>query len=198
MPGLARRNFCHPIVTFPEHEIGYAPVFLFPMKTALCFLLLILPGMAGALVASEIVVKSPDKAKTWAHGSIDSRKLVWKKEQKKLYAVVTFSNAQYAGMGEAAERETFEFSLPGIIYDSAARRFYASDTKGRPVAVAEMKKEFLGQSIQPLPHTLVRVIRLKGNVEVILEANTPTVLNLPATGGTNGTYTVPLDAVLRQ
>ena len=118
-----------------------------------------------------ISIPSPDKAVTFAYGTIKNHTLIWSKKYRMLYARVTFTDAEQAS-GQPSE-DAHEFRLPGISFDEAKGIFYATSPKGVLVPVAQMKQALFFKTVAPLPNANVRIQKVRSDVTVILEAISP-------------------------
>jgi hypothetical protein len=143
-----------------------------------------------------IAITSPDKATTFAFGTIKSHTLIWNKAV--LIARITFTDED-AAMTPSTE-DMHEFRLPGITFDAAKGIFYAQSAKGEMIPVAHIKKTLFINSIETLPNARVRVIHPKGNVTVVLEAVSPDDPALHAPPGKSdpsGTQQVDIQSTFR-
>ncbi len=168
-------------------------------RYALLFILTL--GLFSGLVRAEeddgplISITSPDRATTFAFGSIKDRVLVWNKKNQVLIVRVTFTDAEENN--GSANDDTHDFKLPGVTFDETKGVFYATSPKGVVVPVAHNKKALFFKSIEILPNAAVRILHPRGNVTVILEAissNDP-AMHPPPTDP-DGTHRVDADKIL--
>ena len=118
-----------------------------------------------------IAITSPDKATTYAFGSIKSHALIWDKKRQLLIAQVVFIDPETAS-GQPEDDE-HEFRLPGVCFDESKGLFYAVSARGETIPVAHIKKELFFKSIEILPNANVSIEHPHGNVTVTLEAISP-------------------------
>jgi hypothetical protein len=157
--------------------------------------------LSGLLWALEddgplISITSPDRAVTFAYGSIKNRSLVWNKKEEVLIVRVTFTDAEQSN--GSSNDDTHDFKLPGVTFDEAKGFFFATSPKGIIVPVAHTKKALFFKTIEILPNAAVRILHPRGNVTVILEAispNDPSMHPLPM--DSNGTHKVDADKILQ-
>jgi hypothetical protein len=160
---------------------------------------LILPRIAPAQDDDglPISITSPDKATTFAYGSIKSHALVWNKNEKMLVAMVTFTDADQ-NFGQSNE-DMHEFRLPGVRFDEAKGVFLATTAKGEVIPIAHIKKTLFIKTIEVLPNARIRILHSRGNVTIILEAispNDPAMHPSPANSDSDGTHQVDIDKIL--
>jgi hypothetical protein len=144
-----------------------------------------------------ISITSPDRATTFAYGTIKDHALIWNKSAKVLIARVTFTDAELSS-GQSDD-DTHEFRLPGVSFDEAKGIFFATTEKGEVIPVARITKVLFFKSIETLPNARVRVIHPKGVVTVILEAISPNdpAMHPPASGSNpDATRKVDINQVL--
>jgi len=164
------------------------------------FALMLTVILLGTLQAEDegplISITSPDRAITFAYGSIKDRVLIWKKKEGVLVARVTFTDAEQSN--GSANDDTHEFKLPGVTFDEAKGIYYATSPKGVTVPVAHTKKALFFKAIEILPNAAVRIQRQRGKVTVILEAISPNdpALHPPPTDP-DGTHKVDTDKILQ-
>jgi hypothetical protein len=135
------------------------------MKIALFAALVILPSL---LHANTVKIVSPDTAQTYTYSSVTWRSFHWDAAQQQFTARITFSNYQYVSHDELLDEESYNFEFPGVKFDPGTGTFFAKGSNGRHVAVAELSKDLIGQSIKPLPGTVIHVLKQSGKVVVIL------------------------------
>jgi hypothetical protein len=126
---------------------------------------------AGALLADDgppISITSPDKAVTFAYGTIKQRTLFWDGRGKILMARVVFTDAD--PVVGSPQDDAHEFRLPGVSFDPAKGVFYAVSARGETIPVARLKKALFFKTIEVLPNAVIRIQHPRGNVTVILEA----------------------------
>lgn len=172
------------------------------LRHLLFFAWALLVGFSGNLWSQDdeeappVSITSPDKATTFAYGSIKERALIWNKKEKVLVARITFTDAEQSN--GASNDDTHDFRLPGVTFNEAKGFFYATSSKGEVIPVARTKKALFFNSIQILPNAAVRIQRLRGNVTVILEAISPTdpAMHAPAPDS-DSTHSVDANKLLQ-
>ena len=133
--------------------------------------MLVLSRAAAFAKAPPISITSPDQGSTYVFASIKDHQLIWDKRRRELVAHVVFQ--EYDKTDGPASDDEHDFRLPGVRFDPATGIFSATSAKGKVIPVARLKKSFLFSSIETLPNAVVRVVRLGGNVSVVLEAISP-------------------------
>lgn len=145
-----------------------------------------------------IAITSPDKATTYAFGSIKSHALIWDKKRQLLIAQVVFIDPETAS-GQPEDDE-HEFRLPGVSFDESKGLFYAVSARGETIPVARVKKTFFLKTIEVLPNANVRIQHPHGNVTVILEAispNDPAMRARPPDTNPDDTHAVDISKILQ-
>ena len=131
-----------------------------------------MPLLCVAEVQSPpIEITSPDKATTFAYGSIKQHQLYWDRPKNELIARVVFEDVNQEG--GAAQNDVLDFRLPGIQFDSGRGIFYATTTNGEKIPVASYSHRLFLKSVATLPNAVVRIQHPHGKVTVILEALRP-------------------------
>jgi hypothetical protein len=119
-----------------------------------------------------ISITSPDTGSTFVFGSLKGRQLYWNKRAKMLIAGVTYTDADMLS-DSAAQDDTMEFRLPGVAFDETHGTFSATTSKGEVIPIARIKRALFVKSIEILPNARVRILRVHGTVNVVLEAISP-------------------------
>ncbi len=125
---------------------------------------------ASLAVANATSVRSPETVQTYAYSSILWHQLRWLPGPKALVASITFSTLNYASRVEPRHDERFDFSLPGVKFDSNSGIFFVSDAQGQHIPVAALRPKLIGQSIELLPGAQMNVFMRSGEVHVVLLA----------------------------
>jgi hypothetical protein len=146
--------------------------------------------------AVEFTIQSPEKGEVWPKSSMTDQVLRWNEKQKVLVAEVTFSTGNYAGMGEAAEKETYEFTFPGVMYDPDQRLFFAPAPNGEKVPVAQRTKVWIGSRIDLCKVATIHVSRFKTELTLYMVVNTQPSVEVPIKDGEDGVKSVPLDQMI--
>lgn len=139
------------------------------MKAALFAAFLLLPVM---LQAGVVKIISPDSAQTYSYSRAVNRWLYWDAEHHRLFARITFSTVDYVTKYEPLQEETYKFTFPGVKFDRSTNTFYAKTSGGKRVPVAVLSKDLIGQSIKPLPGTVIYIFKRSGHVVVALTGST--------------------------
>jgi hypothetical protein len=156
--------------------------------------------LSGPLPAQEddgppVSITSPDRATTFAYGSIKDRVLIWSRKEQVLIARVTFTDAEQSN--GSSNDDTHDFKLPGVTFDEAKGLFSATSRKGVIIPVAHVKKALFFKTIEVLPNAAVRILRDRGNVTVILEAIGPDDPAMhPAPTDPDGAHKVDADKIV--
>ena len=135
-------------------------------------------GIAPLAMADSVAIRSPQTAQTHADSSILWHQLRWLPGSQTLVASITFSNLNYVSTDEPRDDERFDFSLPGVKFDSKDETFYVAGAHGERIPVAAMQRDLIGYSIKVLPGAQVDVFKRSGSVHVTLVAG-----NSPLSGG---------------
>lgn len=148
--------------------------------------------------ALEFRITSPDKGEVWPKSNMTNRVLRWKEKAQTLVAEVTFSTANYSGMGERTESETYEFTLPGTSFDPATQIFYAAAPSGEKVAIAQRTKQMIGNRIDLYKTAIIRVARFRTELTLTLDVNTVLPVETPQKVNVDGTISVPIESLIKR
>jgi hypothetical protein len=85
------------------------------MKPAL--LLAIIASSFSSVFGGELVITSPDHARTFAYGEMTWRQLYVDRASGVLAARITFSNLPYVSGSDPRADESFDFRFPGVQAD---------------------------------------------------------------------------------
>src|SRR5262245_8043061 len=96
-------------------------------------------GVITSAGASEVVLTSPDHARTFAYGEMVWRQLSIDPDRCQLAARITFSNVSFAGSPEERVDERFDFRFPGTHVDPKTRTVFVRDRLGKRIAVARFR-----------------------------------------------------------
>ena len=99
-------------------------------------LLAVAVGSIAAAFGSEIIITSPDHARTFAYGEMVWHQLYVDPTTHVLGARVTLSNLPYVGDNEPRVDEPFDFRFPGVHVDPAKRALFARARRGNQITVA--------------------------------------------------------------
>lgn len=137
------------------------------MKTILFIACLLCPLFVWG---SEVRIVSPESAQTYSYSDITWHSLHWDAGRRTLFADITFSTYNYVTRAEPLHEESYQFAFPGVKFDSGTNTFFAVSPHGHHVAVARFSNDLIGESIKPLPGTVIRVFKSSGKVNVLLTA----------------------------
>jgi hypothetical protein len=137
------------------------------MKSLLFAALLLLPSLTQAGVVKII---SPDTAQTYSYSDVTWKSLRWDAGRRRLTANITFSTYNYVNHFEPLAEESYVFAFPGVKYDRAAGTFFATNARGEHIPVAKYGWDGIGHAIQPLPGTVIYIVKQSGKVVVALTA----------------------------
>ncbi len=140
------------------------------MKKNLALLcLLALVSFLAPAFAESIVVRSPDKNRTWSQAEEESRAFVWDAKAGKFSLFLTYSNIDDASRVNTPQTETLSFSFPGVTWDAAQKLFVLALPGGKTVPVAEKKMKLFMPNIVLLPGNHVAVESPDGVLTVSLD-----------------------------
>ena len=120
--------------------------------------------LAGPAFAG--IVRSPDVAHVEVFDRIIEHELRWVPSERALLASVTFSNVDFVSRVEARRDKRCDFYLPGVRFDARSGIFYDRDG----VAVAALRKRFIGSEIHLLPGAKIWIADRSGTVRLTLAA----------------------------
>jgi hypothetical protein len=135
------------------------------MKIALLTAMILFPSL---LQANTVKIVSPDTEQTYTYSDMTWHSLRWDAARQELSARITFSNYNYVTHTEPLDEESYSFAFPGVKFDRASNTFFARTSNGKLVPVAVLSKDLIGQSIKPLPGTVIHVFKQSGKVTVTL------------------------------
>lgn len=138
------------------------------MKLAV-FLALILGSIAPVSVA-EIVITSPDHARTFAYGEMIWRQLYVDPTNGVLTARITFSNLPYAGDNDPRADESFNFRFPGVQADRTHQALWARARHGEQIAVARIQGGSICRSVDLGAGAKIYLLKESGRVTAVLTA----------------------------
>jgi hypothetical protein len=138
------------------------------MKSAT--LLAVAVGSIAAAFGSEIVIRSPDHARTFAYGEMVWHQLYVDPTTRVLGARVTLSNFSYVGDNEPRVDEPFDFRFPGVHVDPTKRALFARARRGNQITVASIHGEPTCGWIDLAPGAKIYLLKESGHVTAILTA----------------------------
>jgi len=121
-----------------------------------------------------VEVTSPNHVEIYAKSSLTQHTLSWDKQRGELTVSLQFSDSDYTD--SIAHDETFEFSIPGIAFDSKSGLFTLDDGRGNPLPVARRHTVVFISEIEPTPNAAFRIRRGDdGKIGVVLTVYRPEV-----------------------
>ena len=130
----------------------------------------ILLGAMTSVCGSEVVLTSPDHARTFAYGEMVWHQLTFDPRTHALTARITFSNLPYAGSPEAREDEAFDFGFPGTHADLTARTIFVRDRHGKQIIIARFQGNPAQGWIDLTSEAKMFLIKKSGHVTAVLTA----------------------------
>ena len=107
------------------------------MKPAV--LLAIILSSIAPVFGGEIVITSPDHARTFAYGEMIWHQLYVDPTNHVLTVRITFSNLPYVSDNDPRVDEPFDFRFPGLHPDRTNRTLFAHARYGEQIAVARFR-----------------------------------------------------------
>ena len=133
-------------------------------------LLAVAVGSNAAAFGSEIIITSPDHARTFAYGEMVWHQLYVNPTTHVLGARVTLSNLPYVGDNEPRVDEPFDFRFPGVHVDPAKCALFARARRGNQITVALFHGEPRCGWIDLAPGAKIYLLKESGHVTAILTA----------------------------
>lgn len=118
----------------------------------------------------EVVLTSPDRARTFAYGQMVWRQLSVDPARHALVARITFSNLPYAGSPDSRVDEPFDFVFPGTHTDLATRTVFVRDRRGNRIAVARFKGDPANGWADLTAEAKIYLVKESGRVTAFLTA----------------------------
>ena len=138
------------------------------MRSAL--LLVIVFVTMTSLQGGEVVLTSPDHARTFAYGEMVWHQLYVDPTNHALAARITFSNLPYAGDREPRVDEPFDFRFPGTHVDLATRTIFVCARHGRQITVARFQGDPTNGWVDLEPGAKIYLLKESGHVTAVLTA----------------------------
>jgi hypothetical protein len=133
-------------------------------------LLAVAVGSVAAAFGSEIIITSPDHARTFAYGEMVWHQLYVDPTTHVLGARVTLSNFPYVGDNEPRVDEPFDFRFPGVHVDPIKSGLFARARRGNQITVALFHGEPTCGWIDLAPGAKIYLLKESGHVTAILTA----------------------------
>jgi hypothetical protein len=127
-------------------------------------------GSIAAAFGSELIIKSPDHARTFAYGEMVWHQLYVDPATQVFTARVTLSNSPYAGDDEPRVDEPFDFRFPGVQVSPAKRTLFACARRGDPITVAKFHGEPECGWIDLAPGAKIYLLKKSGRLTALLTA----------------------------
>ena len=138
------------------------------MKPAICLALIL--GLTSPLLGAEVVITSPDHARTFAYGEMIWRQLSVDSTSGVLTARITFSNLPYVSDNYPRAEESFDFRFPGVRADVTNHTLLARARHGEPIAVARIQGGPAYGSVDLGVGAKIYLLKESGRVTAILTA----------------------------
>lgn len=130
----------------------------------------ILLGTIGWACGGEVVLTSPNHARTFAYGEMIWRQLSVDRDTHALVARITFSNLPYAGSPDSRVDEPFDFVFPGTHIDPVTRTAFVRDRNGNQIAVARFKGNPANGLADLTAAAKIYLVKERGRVTALLTA----------------------------
>ncbi len=138
------------------------------MKSSL-LLAIIFSSIASAF-GGEIVVPSPDHARTFAYGEMIWHQLDVDATNHVLTARITFSNLPYVSDDEPRVDEPFDFRFLGLHIDRTNRTLLARARHGEQIPVARFRGDSTCGSVDLAAGAKIYLLKESGRVTAVLTA----------------------------
>jgi hypothetical protein len=132
--------------------------------------LTVLLAASGSAIAGAISITSPNRAQTFAYGSMISRQLYRNGRAGELMARITFSNLPYYDDNQPRRDESFDFYFPTVQLDSARQTFVARSGHGELIPVARLRRGLACEWIDLAPGAKMYLLKEHGRVTATLTA----------------------------
>jgi hypothetical protein len=133
-------------------------------------LLAVAVGSIAGAFGGEIIITSPDHARTFAYGEIVWHQLYVNPTTRVFGARVTLSNLPYVGDTEPRVDEPFDFRFPGVHADPVKRTLFARGRRGEQIPVALFHGEPACGWIDLAPGAKIYLLKESGHVTAVLTA----------------------------
>ena len=136
------------------------------MKRLLLFTLSLLVAISAG--AAQIKLLSPDTAQTYAVSWVVDHLFTWNARTGQFGAAVWFSDRSAT---KSRDEESFRFAFPEVKLDASNQTFYVVSETTQRLPIAQLRQNWLGQTIIPTPGTSVLIANEHGKVRLVLTAN---------------------------
>jgi len=138
------------------------------MKPAL--LLAIIVSSLSSVFGGELVITSPDHARTFAYGEMIWRQLYVDPASGVLTARITFSNLPYVSGSDPRSDESFDFRFPSVRAERTNHALYARTRHGEQIAVARIQGSSTGGPVDLVAGAKIYLLKESGRVTAVLTA----------------------------
>ena len=132
------------------------------------FLVVIILGSIAPVFGGEIVITSPDHARTFAYGEMIGHQLYVDPADGVLTARITFSNLPYVSDNDPRSDESFDFRFPGVRADRNNHALLARARHGAQTAVARIQGGSPCRSVDLAVGAKIYLLKESGRVTAIL------------------------------
>jgi hypothetical protein len=133
-------------------------------------LLAIILGSIAPVSGGELVITSPDHARTFAYGEMISRQLYFEPTNGVLVARITFSNLPYVSDNDPRADESFDFRFPGMQIDRANQAIWAPARHGKQLVVAQIQGGSNCGSVEFTVGAKIYLLKESGRITAVLTA----------------------------
>lgn len=138
------------------------------MKPALWFAIIL--GSISPVFGGQIVITSPDHARTFAYGAMISHQLYVNLTNGVLTARVTFSNLPFVSDDDPRSDESFDFRFPDVQADRTVPVLLVRDRHGEQIAVARLQDGSTCRSVDLAAGAKIYLLKESGRVTAVLTA----------------------------
>jgi hypothetical protein len=131
--------------------------------------LAVLFAVNGSALAAAIGITSPDHPQTFTYGEMIWHQL-YKGSNGELVARITFSNRPYVGDDTPRTDEPFDFHFSGVQFNPRRGTFFAKDSDGKLIPVAQLRQVPLYDWIDLSPGAKIYLLKDRGRVSAIVTA----------------------------
>ena len=133
-------------------------------------LLAIILSSIAPVFGGEIVITSPDHARTFAYGEMIWHQLYVDPTDHVLTVRITFSNLPYVSDHDPRVDEPFDFRFPGLHPDRTNRALFAHARHGEQIPVARFRGDSTCGSVDLAPGAKIYLLKESGRVTAVLTA----------------------------
>jgi len=133
-------------------------------------LLAIILGSIAPVFGGEIVITSPDHARTFTYGEMIWHQLYIDPTNGVLTARIVFSNLPYVSDNDPRSDESFDFRFPGVHADRTNHALLACARLGEQIAVAGIQGGSTCGSVDLAAGARIYLLKESGRVTAVLTA----------------------------